>query len=150
MKRIVSLVVLFAVTVSGNSPAQGDPDASGEVILKYHDNRCEAKLLIEYYQKGTDAHVNSELTNDSCGASSGDYTIHVRYKDAQGEIKLLEFEETWAREDDAKWISERDYFIEDDVDIIRVKARGLSCMCKKPEAKEAEPDSEPVSDEATP
>jgi len=157
MQRNVLLVMLFTVSVSGDGLAQGHPDSSAgaplnndssmeidqdidehvrvlPVTSKFHDSRCEAKLLIEYYQKGTDAHVNSELTNDVCGASFGDYTIRVRYKDAHGEIKQLEFEETWAREDDAEWTSEKEYFVGDDIDIIRVKAKDLSCKCKEPEA----------------
>ena len=32
-------------------------------------NACKAELEIEYYQKGSSAHVESTLTNEDCGAS---------------------------------------------------------------------------------
>lgn len=43
--------------------------------------RCQARVSIEYLQKNTDAAVNSTLENPDCEASSGSYTIAVRYKD---------------------------------------------------------------------
>ena len=164
MKQNVLVVTLLTIFVSGDGLAQGHPDAKGEasvqihreseykaeskafekrvpVTLEYNAGGCNAELHLEYFQKGTDAHVKTTLKNEECGASSGNYTLRVRYTDAKGEMDLVEFEETWNRDDDAMVISEKEYFVGDDIDIVRVNTRRLSCSCKGAEAKEEEPDS---------
>jgi hypothetical protein len=90
---------------------------------------CEARVELEYYQKGPNAHVETHLSNGTCGASSGTYTIVVRYRDAEGEFQSMEFEENWKRTDDSPVVAVRDYFVADDVDILRVRSRELRCVC---------------------
>ena len=75
------------------------------------------------------AHVKSTLTNDQCAASRGDYTIQVRYRNAEDVVETAEYPETWERTDSAPVVRERDFMIPDNVDVIRVKSRGLSCEC---------------------
>ena len=164
MKQFLTVVFLVAMFFGNDGLAQGNPDAKGEasvniqrsseyevesktfekrvpVTLEYNTGACKAELLLEYFQKGTEAHVKTTLTNEECGASSGNYTIRVRYKDAQGELGLAEFEEAWNRDDDGMVINEKDYFVGDDVDIVRVNSRRLSCNCTESQPTEEEPDS---------
>ena len=92
-------------------------------------NACKAELEIEYYQKGSSAHVESTLTNEDCGASSGSYVIQVRYRGADRQTQSKDFAESWVRTDTAPVEIEKDYYIADDVDIIRVRSRKLRCNC---------------------
>ena len=66
---------------------------------EYATDACGAVIEIEYYQKGSSAHVESLLTNDDCDASSGTYIIQVRYRDADGQSQSKDFPETWKRLD---------------------------------------------------
>lgn len=100
-----------------------------EMEQSYATQSCEARLELEYYQKGSSAHVDTRLSNGTCGASSGTYTLVVRYRDADGEFQSAEFEETWERDDDSPVVAARDYFVADDVDILRVRSRELRCVC---------------------
>ncbi len=161
MKLIFLIVALAAIVVSNDGLAQGHPDASGEastkiyrsseyqkeskefektvpVVLEYNSDACEADLHLEYFQTGPDAHVKTKLINETCGASSGNYTIRIRFKDAKGNMDLVEFEEAWNRDDDATLTSEKNYFVGEDIDITRVNSRRLSCSCKEPERREEE------------
>jgi len=100
-------------------------------------NACKAELEIEYYQKGSSAHVESTLTNEDCGASSGSYVIQVRYRGADRQTRSKEFAEPWERTDTAPVLVEKDYFIADDVDIIRVRSRKLNCTCEVEESADS-------------
>ena len=90
---------------------------------------CNARLAIEYWQKGDVADVKMVLNNDECAASHGDFTIEVRVRDDDGELSSEKFAEVWAREDDRPLAISRLYRIGDDVDLIRVRSSGLSCTC---------------------
>ncbi len=100
-------------------------------------NACKAELEIEYYQKGSSAHVESTLTNDDCGASSGSYVIQVRYRGADRQTRSKEFAELWERTDTAPVLVEKDYYIADDVDIVRVRSRKLKCTCVPEESADS-------------
>ena len=164
MKPILLVVILLAILVSSSSLAQGHYEATAEksieiqrsseyqveseefekrvpVTLEYNTVACKADLRLEYLQKGLNAHVKTTLSNEECDASFGNYIVRIRYKDAQGEIDQVEFEETWIRNGDADVTSEKDYFVGDDIDIVRINTRRLSCSCKELETKEEEPDS---------
>jgi hypothetical protein len=164
MRQILSVLILVAIISSNDAWTQGNPDAKGEasvsiqrsseyevesktfeksvpVKLEYGTGGCKADLHIEYFQRGTDAHVKTMLSNDECGASSGDYTIRIRYKDAQGELGLVEYDETWSRDDDVTVTNEKEYFVGDDIDLVRVNTRRLSCSCTEAQSQEEESDS---------
>ena len=100
-----------------------------EVEYAFPTNACKAAIEIEYYQKGSSAHVESSLTNDECDASSGTYVIQIRYRGADGQSQSKEFPETWERLDSSPVVVEKDYFVADDVDILRVRSRKLNCTC---------------------
>jgi len=93
------------------------------------EQKCEASMFFEYFQKNTVAVVNSTLGNPDCGASSGDYTLLVRFRDANNEAQSLEYAETWQRADDQDIESWKEYFIGDNVDLVTVRSRKLRCIC---------------------
>jgi hypothetical protein len=109
-----------------------------EAKTEYATNACMANLEIEYYQKGSSAHVEALLTNDHCAASSGSFVIQIRYSDAEGKYQSKDFPETWARSDSESVVIEKDYFVADDIDVTRVRSRGLYCECVPDEAEDSD------------
>ncbi|MFQ5608652.1 MAG: hypothetical protein ACE5F8_00085 [Woeseiaceae bacterium] len=93
------------------------------------NSSCQAQLEMEYYQKGSNAVVESVLTNEQCAASAGTYVIQVRYRGSDSEIRTKDFPETWQRSDNEPIKNVREYFVGDDVDVIRVRSRKLRCSC---------------------
>ena len=96
MKIIDRILPILLLTVA--SVALADEDESNisneamisttiEVEQTLATNACKAELEIEYYQKGSSAHLESTLTNDDCGASSGSYVIQVRYRGADRQTR---------------------------------------------------------------
>ena len=131
-------VLLYGASLAQDADNGGndedDPDTltiefSKTIKMEKHLGGCNANLQMEYWQKGDTAEVTSTLLNPECGASSGDYTIQVRYRRDDGETLTDEYEETWAREDSEPIVTTRRYPIGDNVDLIRVRSRGLSCSC---------------------
>jgi len=101
-------------------------------------NACKAAIEIEYYQKGSSAHVESSLTNDDCDASSGTYVVQIRYRGADGQSQSKDFPETWERLDSNPVVVEKDYFVADDIDILRARSRKLTCTCVPDEQVDAD------------
>jgi len=91
--------------------------------------RCEAQLLLTYSQKNTVAEVDTTLNNPDCGASRGDYTIRVRFRDENNELQSLEYPESWGREDDQPIEQRKEYFVGENVDLVSVRSRKLQCKC---------------------
>ena len=90
---------------------------------------CAATMSLEYEQRNTVARASGTIENPQCAASHGEYTLVVTVRDANGELKTLEFKERWRRVDAKDVELMRDYGIGDNVDLVRVRARGLSCTC---------------------
>lgn len=116
-----------------------------DVRHEFATDLCQARLEIEWYQKGPSVHVESTLTNDDCGASSGTHVVRVSYRGADGERQQKEFEETWERADSAPVRSKKAYFIADDIDVLRVRPGKLRCVCAASSDAPAEPAPEPPS-----
>lgn len=142
MKIIEKTFLTLLLTVASFAAADEDEsNISNEAQIRtiivveqtFATNACKAELEIEYYQKGSSAHVESTLTNADCGASSGSYVIQVRYRGADRQTRSKDFAESWTRTDTAPILDVKDYYIADDVDIIRVRSRKLDCSCA-PEA----------------
>ena len=102
---------------------------SVDIELEYVSDDCEAKLNLEYFQRGDKAQVNSTLTNPQCDASFGSYTIQVRYRGEDQELQTTNYEERWSREDAEPIVASNQYFIGDNVDLVRVRSRSLTCTC---------------------
>ena len=100
-----------------------------EAKHEYATDVCTAAMEMEYYQKGASVHIATSLDNEQCAASSGSYTLAIRYRDADGNLQNKEVAETWERADAAPVEQAKDYFIADDVDIVRVRTRKLRCKC---------------------
>jgi len=130
---LLSLLAGAALAVANDADERINNEAEIRFIIKaeheYATDACSAVIEIEYYQKGSSAHVESSLTNDDCGASSGTYVIQIRYRGADGKSQSKDFPETWERLDSSPVVVEKDYFVADDIDILRVRSRKLNCTC---------------------
>ena len=93
---------------------------------------CQAQIWTEYLQKNTVAAVEGEIENADCGASGGEYTVAIRYRDANGEVHDDEHVESWRREDDQNVKFESEYLIGENADLMRVRARKIVCICAEP------------------
>ena len=97
--------------------------------IKEHQRYCKAKVTLEYSQYNTEAGIKGLIENPDCGASSGGYTLAIRVRDDDGNFANFEHEETWGRDDDQPIAFDRRYPIGENVDLIRVRARGITCIC---------------------
>jgi len=91
--------------------------------------QCTATSTTEYQQRNTVARVNTTVAVSDCTAASGELTVAARIRDASGETKAVEFSETWQRSDGQDVKLTGDYPIGEDVDLVNVRIRGLTCTC---------------------
>jgi hypothetical protein len=94
--------------------------------------QCATIISVEYFQRDTIARVHGEIDNETCAASSGNYEIEARVKHENGETETLVFTESWQREDDQTIEFTADYPIGDNVELTRLRSRGLHCTCAEP------------------
>lgn len=131
--RIASLAALLLTSIVAFADQTVNNEAEIRIQLdvkqEYATDLCQAKLEVEWYQKGPTVHVESVLTNADCDASSGFHTLRVSYRDATGETKSVEFPETWERADAAPVRAENDYYIAENIDVLRVRPGKLRCVC---------------------
>jgi hypothetical protein len=120
---------------------QGSATAGEELVF----GGCEASASMEYFQRGAEADVKAKVDNADCAASSGSFVVEVTIRaDGETESVKLRFEEEWHRDDDAPVDVERRYPIGDDVDLLRVRIRKLSCDCAADDTSPASPpDAQP-------
>ncbi len=139
MKRTLAFVSFFAAAAAF-ADGQGDEEdgiraQSAEISIQieaeheFSTNACEARLDVEYYQKGDSVHVNTTLFNESCAASSGTYALEVRYRGGDDEVRAVEFEEEWQRSDSEPVALSKDYYLAANIDVMRVRSRRLRCEC---------------------
>jgi hypothetical protein len=102
------------------------------------EQRCTTSIEYEYLQKNTVAVVDTIIGNTDCGASSGEYTFRVRFRDESNELQTLEYPETWQRDDDQPIEKHAEYFIGDNVDLISVGSRKIRCICTSAGVTETE------------
>jgi hypothetical protein len=94
---------------------------------------CEASTLTEYQQRGNVARVSGTVSLSACSAgTTGSFTLIARVRDDAGEIKPIEFNETWQRADTQDHTFQTDYPIGDNVELMSVRVRGLKCTCAEP------------------
>ena len=95
--------------------------------------QCEATTLTEYQQRNNVARVTGTVSISSCPAgTTGKFTLVARVRDDNGEMRALEFNETWQRDDAQDHLFNSDYPIGDNVELMSVRVRGLSCTCAAP------------------
>jgi hypothetical protein len=96
---------------------------------------CEATTLTEYSQRGATARVAGTVSVANCPAgTAGNFTLVARVKDEAGEIKPIEWSEAWQRDDALDVAFAGDYPIGDDVELVSVRVRNLTCTCAQPDA----------------
>lgn len=137
--RALQYTLVLAVcvgSVQAASPQEEESKKHHEIRYKMTlsitppaEQRCKASLELTFIQKNTVAVVDSTLSNGDCGASSGAYTILVRYRDESNELQSLEYPVTWQRDDDQAVETHNEYFIGDNVDLVTVRSRKLQCIC---------------------
>ena len=136
-------ILVLSLLLFGSRPAQADSgqddsnrtmtiEVKKTITFEARVGGCEANLSLEYWQKGDQAEVDMVLNNNECPASSGEFTIQVRYRTEDGELVTDEYPEMWSRDDDQPLEMSRLYPIGDNVDLIRVRSRRLSCTCTAP------------------
>lgn len=92
-------------------------------------NYCHARISTTYLQRNTTASVEGSLENPDCGPSFGEFTMSVRIRDESGELRTVEHIEQWQRDDDRKVEFVREYPIGENVDLVRVRASKIVCIC---------------------
>jgi hypothetical protein len=92
---------------------------------------CQATIMVTYDQRDTIAAVTGSVDNAVCAASHGDYVIVVTIRDASGDLKTLDFNETWKRDDASPVPFKADYKIGENVDLVRVRPRSSTCTCEE-------------------
>ncbi len=112
---------------------------------------CRAEVSISYVQMYDKVRVDTTIDHDGCAASSGDYTLRMRTKDAAGEAHVDEFEESWQRDDAATVQTTRYYPVDPQREVkwMRVRTvRKTNCQCHG--AAEQDAAAEPVAVEGVP
>jgi hypothetical protein len=91
---------------------------------------CTATVSLDYFQRGHRAQVELAVDNPYCAASNGGFVIEATVReDGVDEPRKLTFAETWQRDDDATVEMTRLYPIGDNVDLLRIRIRKLTCYC---------------------
>ena len=80
------------------------------------------------------------LVTNCPGGSAGTFDVVARVKDDSGEIKPIEFAESWQREDTEDSPFAGEYPIGENVELVNVRIRNLKCTCA--EAPAAAPPAE--------
>jgi len=116
------------------APAAADESVSFSKTMKMEVEQettgCVASASFEYLQRGAEAEVEARIENDDCAASSGEFVVEAMIRaDGIDEAEKLKFPETWSRDDDASIVLTRRYSIGDNVDLLRIRIRKLSCTC---------------------
>jgi hypothetical protein len=106
--------------------------------------QCGATTTTEYQQVNTVARVSGTLEIADCSAASGAFKVELLVKDDHGAEKPLEFSETWQRSDDQDVSFTSDYPIGENVELVSVRLRGLSCTCGEPAQGDLPAASEPT------
>jgi hypothetical protein len=100
-----------------------------EIPALSSNRECGATTTTESLQLDTVARINTTLRIEDCTVASGAFTIAITIKDESGADKPLEFEETWQRGDAQDVEFTADYPIGENVDLLDVRMRALSCTC---------------------
>jgi hypothetical protein len=117
----------------------------------FASQQCSASTTTEYQQRDAIARVNGTLEIKDCVAASGAFTVAVVVKDESGADMPLEFKETWQRSDAENVSFAADYPLGENVELVSVRLRGLSCTCADfTSAPIAASGDEPASAEAAP
>lgn len=136
MTRALAVLATILLSMSAWAADDAEPDhATGkansfQILVESKHRQCRALASLEYFQRGAEAEVETSIHTDECDAASGSYVLHITVRgDDDTEPRILRFEESWERSDDSPVETLRRYPIGDDVDLLRIKSRKLSCTC---------------------
>ena len=101
--------------------------------------QCAATTKTEYQQRNTSARVDGAIAISDCTAAAGAYNVAVRVKGDSGQDQVLEFSETWQRSDDRDVSFSADYPIGENVELVSVRLRNLTCTCADPPEVRSDP-----------
>ena len=104
--------------------------ADAAAAEEYASQSCRATAAFDYFQRGAEAEVEARIDNPHCAASSGDFFVEITVKaDGADAPEKLRFEEAWSRADAQTVVFARRYPIGDNVDLLRIRIRKLTCAC---------------------
>jgi hypothetical protein len=143
--RAVALLAVLASTAIAAAQQSGKPESTTfrletELTVtieppKVEDTQCAAEYSSSYHQRNTVARVESTIRVQGCTAASGEFTVALRIKGDDGEIELVELEDTWARTDAMDVSLVADYPIGENVELVSARVRGRRCTCADPPAE---------------
>jgi hypothetical protein len=114
--------ILALAAIAWSAPALADEEVASR--------DCTATVSINYFQRGHEAQVEMRVDNEYCAASKGSFVIEATTrKDGADDAEKLKFPETWQRDDDATVEMTKRYPIGDNVDLLRIRVRKLTCSC---------------------
>ena len=93
---------------------------------------CRADVSISYVPMYDKVRVETTVEHDGCPVSSGDYTLRIRTRDAQGEVTTQDIEESWRRTDAIRVDRTEVYPLDPDRELVWVRvrtARKTNCRC---------------------
>jgi hypothetical protein len=91
---------------------------------------CQATAALNYFQRGPEAEVEISVDTPQCARASGSFVVEIRIKaDDAEEPEKLAFDESWSRDDGKAVTLKRKYAIGDNVQLLRIRLRKLSCSC---------------------
>ena len=102
---------------------------------------CQAEVSISYVPMYDKVRVETTVEHDGCAASSGDYTLRVRTRGADGETTTEDIDESWRRTLAGTVETTKAYPLDVDRELVWVRvrtARKTNCRCDAPEAQGAD------------
>ena len=111
------------VTKKLSLPEQKRPTDSG---------RCEARFTVAYAQMNEQIRVKTQVSNDDCIVSRGDFQLRVRSISEAGDIQTRTIDESWVRTEEGPIKFTNFYSMEGDTDLVWVKvksSRKTACTC---------------------
>ena len=101
---------------------------------------CYPSTTVEYQQHGPNVAVSGAISVDDCDKASGRYQVSLGVRDDDGEMRNIDFDESWSRDNASPIALQKSYAIGDGVDLIRVRLRSKECLCAETaDAPESEP-----------
>ena len=143
MRKILALLALLAATAGAQERGKAEETTfrlETELTVtieppKVEDAQCAADYSSSYHQRNTVARVESTIRVQGCTVASGEFTVTIRIKGEDGEIKVLTLDETWARTDAMDVSLVADYPIGENVELVSARLRGRRCTCADPPAQ---------------
>ena len=129
--RIESEVPCFEESSRARDTADLEINTENTTNVEYFSiptRQCMAVVALDFKQKNTVVSVDGEVTNDTCGASSGSFVVSVINTHDDGEQTRQEYMEEWARDDDRPVSFTAEYPIQEDV-VLVVRPQRVRCTC---------------------